>query len=728
VCAIACSAIGCSHRRSPPPTGPAADAETAQSSPPSDILATIVRAEDRRRIDELPRDAQSSLDVAVRRAAARALARILDPDDTPLLRALDDEDDEVVAWASYGLGESCNGREDRHVRALAARLVSLSEEADLPDSGPSAGQRALGRSARSTLLRALGRCGGDLAETTLRAALSAGGMASEAAAYALGDTSARKGSVSDETAVALLDAARATTPLDAALFPFGHLEARMSPELWPRLAAAARSALGRPGPHRLFAIRALGRTDDPDAGADLARVLLSDQATPAERVEAARALSRGSVARKLALADAFASMVGSWAEPWVGDRFAVLLSAMGDLDVGVPERTETSLWALARAKPDRGADPAVIRRVSALRCGAAAHLARHGWDADILRQCDLGDGEAGERARLAAIDFGTMDRARRAAWSEIARSAHLRVREASIEAIVGHPELSDAARSAIASALATEEPGLVATAAKLLQSHPERMFTSAVREAGGSADAAARAVANPNALDPGIARALGVALARSWRMDLVETREALIDAAIASGSGEGRTYALKSCTDPSPTVRSHAAKALVVAGFGPKGCDAATTAFEPAAELAHELSSPTRVVLNADAGSVSITFDPVLAPVAATRLVALARSGFYTGVSFHRVVPGFVVQFGDRGGDGYGGSGDLLRCETSPVPFEPFDVGVALAGRDTGSSQLFVTLARYPHLDGQYAWVGNAVGDWDAIAEGDVIRSVHVED
>ncbi len=84
------------------------------------------------------------------------------------------------------------------------------------------------------------------------------------------------------------------------------------------------------------------------------------------------------------------------------------------------------------------------------------------------------------------------------------------------------------------------------------------------------------------------------------------------------------------------------------------------------------------------------------------------------------------MQFGDRGGDGYGGSGELLRCETSPVPFGALDVGVALAGRDTGSSQIFVTLARHPHLDGHYAWVGRASGDWDAVAEGDVIKAVHV--
>jgi peptidyl-prolyl cis-trans isomerase B (cyclophilin B) len=110
------------------------------------------------------------------------------------------------------------------------------------------------------------------------------------------------------------------------------------------------------------------------------------------------------------------------------------------------------------------------------------------------------------------------------------------------------------------------------------------------------------------------------------------------------------------------------------------------------------------------------------------KIVGLARSGFYQGMVVHRVVPGFVAQFGDPEGDGYGGSGGLLRCETSPVPFAPLDVGVALAGRDTGSSQLFVTLARHPHLDGDYARIGHAEGDWAALAEGDKIRDVKVED
>jgi cyclophilin family peptidyl-prolyl cis-trans isomerase len=55
------------------------------------------------------------------------------------------------------------------------------------------------------------------------------------------------------------------------------------------------------------------------------------------------------------------------------------------------------------------------------------------------------------------------------------------------------------------------------------------------------------------------------------------------------------------------------------------------------------------------------------------------------------------------------------------VPFAPLEVGMALAGRDTGSSQFFVTLARAPHLDGEYARVGRAEGDWAAVAQGDVV-------
>ena len=94
----------------------------------------------------------------------------------------------------------------------------------------------------------------------------------------------------------------------------------------------------------------------------------------------------------------------------------------------------------------------------------------------------------------------------------------------------------------------------------------------------------------------------------------------------------------------------------------------------------------------------------------------------------HRVVPGFVVQLGDPDGDGYGGAPrPPLRCETSPASFEAGAVGIALSGRDTGSSQFFVTLGREPHLDGEYALVGHAGPGWDRLVEGDVVKTVHVQ-
>jgi cyclophilin family peptidyl-prolyl cis-trans isomerase len=140
------------------------------------------------------------------------------------------------------------------------------------------------------------------------------------------------------------------------------------------------------------------------------------------------------------------------------------------------------------------------------------------------------------------------------------------------------------------------------------------------------------------------------------------------------------------------------------------------------------LASEHKLAFDTDAGPLEIALDPSVAPVAATRLADLARSGFFDGVAVHRVVPGFVVQLGDPGGDGYGGAkGPPLRCETAPVTFESGTVGIALGGRDTGSSQFFVMLGRHPHLDGEYAVVGRAGPGWDRLTLGDVVKKVQVK-
>ncbi|HEV7503172.1 MAG TPA: peptidylprolyl isomerase, partial [Vicinamibacteria bacterium] len=96
-------------------------------------------------------------------------------------------------------------------------------------------------------------------------------------------------------------------------------------------------------------------------------------------------------------------------------------------------------------------------------------------------------------------------------------------------------------------------------------------------------------------------------------------------------------------------------------------------------------------------------------------------------LTFHRVVPGFVIQGGDPRGDGNGGPGFALRDEFGERPYGRGVVGMALSGKDTGGSQLFITLAPAPHLDGRYTvfgWVASGMDVADKIRPGDVIEKV----
>jgi cyclophilin family peptidyl-prolyl cis-trans isomerase len=277
-----------------------------------------------------------------------------------------------------------------------------------------------------------------------------------------------------------------------------------------------------------------------------------------------------------------------------------------------------------------------------------------------------------------------------------------------------HAEIEDA-DAEIARALGAKEPGVVATAAQVVSSHPDRFAAP-----GPKAD-------HDHQRARVVAEALSAALDRSFAADELETLGAILEAAGAVGLVSGQKRLEVFCRHSNPTIRDRAARALTLLKGSKTTCQADQEPLALATELVHLLTAPRRVELVTDAGSLELAIDPSLAPVAATRIVDLMTQGFFTGISAHRVLPGFIVQFGDPWGDGFGGAGrEPLRCETSPAPFEPLDVGIALAGRDTGSSQIFVTLARHPHLDTEYAIIGKASGAWDALAEGDTIRDVKV--
>ena len=134
-----------------------------------------------------------------------------------------------------------------------------------------------------------------------------------------------------------------------------------------------------------------------------------------------------------------------------------------------------------------------------------------------------------------------------------------------------------------------------------------------------------------------------------------------------------------------------------------------------------------RVFLRTKHGRIEIHLNVVEAPLMSAAFLDLARRGFYDGLTFHRVVPGFVIQGGDPRGDGNGGPGFALRDELGQRPYGRGVVGMALSGKDTGGSQLFITLAPAPHLDGRYTvfgWVASGMEVADKIRPGDVIEKV----
>ena len=143
-------------------------------------------------------------------------------------------------------------------------------------------------------------------------------------------------------------------------------------------------------------------------------------------------------------------------------------------------------------------------------------------------------------------------------------------------------------------------------------------------------------------------------------------------------------------------------------------------------------AGPIVVRLQTARGPIRIEVRGDEAPRAARNFVGLVRQGFYDGLTFHRIVPGFVAQGGDPRGDGSGGAGHLVACEPSPAQYVEGTVGMALSGPDTGSSQFFIALAPAPHLEGRYTAFGRiAPGLGMAIARalepGDKIEHATVE-
>lgn len=111
-------------------------------------------------------------------------------------------------------------------------------------------------------------------------------------------------------------------------------------------------------------------------------------------------------------------------------------------------------------------------------------------------------------------------------------------------------------------------------------------------------------------------------------------------------------------------------------------------------------------------GTVTIELRPDLAPKHVARIKQLIAEGFYNGLPFHRVIPGFMAQTGCPQGTGFGGSGTKLPAEFTDAPFTRGTIGMARAmDPNSGDSQFFITFGDTPHLDGEYTV-------WGQVTEG----------
>ena len=135
--------------------------------------------------------------------------------------------------------------------------------------------------------------------------------------------------------------------------------------------------------------------------------------------------------------------------------------------------------------------------------------------------------------------------------------------------------------------------------------------------------------------------------------------------------------------------------------------------------------NPTFVITMADGREMKGELYPETAPQSVGNFIALANSGFYDGLIFHRVIPGFMIQGGDPQGTGMGGPGYTIKGEFARNGFKQNNLrhtrGVLSMARtmmpNSAGSQFFIMHADAPHLDGEYAAFGKVTEGMDAVDE-----------
>jgi HEAT repeat protein/cyclophilin family peptidyl-prolyl cis-trans isomerase len=247
--------------------------------------------------------------------------------------------------------------------------------------------------------------------------------------------------------------------------------------------------------------------------------------------------------------------------------------------------------------------------------------------------------------------------------------------------------------------------------------------------------AAANALAELKA--PGAAASLADAYRFGERDSTYIARAAALGALVTYGAAEATPVLSEALADKDWAVRVRAAALLTqldpasdaAAKIRPAPSSRTTAAYEVPRLIAPTVSP--QAYIETDRGLIQIELAVLEAPFTVDNFVTLARQGFFNGLTFHRVVPGFVIQSGDPRGGGEGGPGFTIRDELNQRPYLRGTLGMALDWPDTGGSQFFITHSPQPQLDARYTVFGRVIKGMevvDQIEQLDVIRRVLIWD
>src|SRR6185295_6616973 len=331
---------------------------------------------------------------------------------------------------------------------------------------------------------------------------------------------------------------------------------------------------------------------------------------------------------------------------------------------------------------------------------AARAAGGEGWERGIALVA-LAAGEHPRSAELAAAAGGSADDALRARAAEaagllglpagsglierLAGDASPRVRAAALAAwLAADPQAGEVARKA----LRDPDAGVRGTALDWLAEHPVAPLADL--------ETALAAVYRPGMEEAGLAAVRAVA-ARAEKEPLERGGAVtLLERAAANGP-----YVL----------RREAGESLGKLGRPVPRLEPAERSKGPEIyrEIVQRTRRPRTVEIRTARGTVTVRLACPQSPLTCLNFLQLAGQGYFDGLTFHRVVPDFVVQGGDPRGDGSGGPGYSIRDEINRLRYDRGAVGMALAGPDTGGSQFFITLSPQPHLDGGYTVFGEVV-------------------